>query len=364
MQACCPHRCVLSAEAGSWRTRCTVFRYKMAVIGDCPRRHEPKVPTYAENGEVMDLLRALGTFNRIAETGSFSAVARETNSSQSAVTRLIGQLEAHFGVRLFHRTTRHLSLTEDGQDLLSHARRLLEVAVDMEGALGSHRSPTGLVRVGLSVGASNMLVPRMGALFERYPGLSVELVVGDRFHDLVEERLDVALQGGRPSDTSSVARVVGTFGRVPVAAPKYLERCGAPVHPTDLASHACIVHEAGLDSMIWHFSGPDGPIEVAVSGAFRANNSGVVHSATLAGYGIAFLPEQLVAHDLHIARLYRLLADYPSERTQAYLIYPSRRHLAPRTRVVIDFLVEQMSLVGAWMETGHVWRENKAIRQV
>ena len=95
------------------------------------------------------MLRALGTFNRIVEVGSFSAVARETNSSQTAVARLIGQLEAHFGLRLFHRTTRHLSLTEDGKDLLCHARRLLEAAEDMEGALGSSRSsPTGKVRVG------------------------------------------------------------------------------------------------------------------------------------------------------------------------------------------------------------------------
>ena len=194
----------------------------------------------------MDLLRALNTFDRIVETGSFSAVARETNSCQSAVTRLIGQLEAHFGLRLFHRTTRHLSLSEDGRDLLSHARQLLEMAEDMEGALGRHRtSPTGLVRVGLSAGASILLVPRMRLLFERYPDLSLELVVRDNFGDLVEERLDVAMQTGQPSDSSVIARVVGTFGRVLVAAPAYLERYGAPSHPTDLARCACIVHDTG-----------------------------------------------------------------------------------------------------------------------
>ena len=156
----------------------------------------------------MDLLRAISTFDRIVETGSFSAAARETNGSQSAVTRLISQLEAHFGLRLFHRTTRHLSLTEDGQDLLGHARQLLEVAEDMEDALGRHRtSPTGLVRVGLSAGAANLLVPRMRLLFERYPGLSLELVVRDNFADLLEERLDVVMQTGQPSDSSAIARV-------------------------------------------------------------------------------------------------------------------------------------------------------------
>jgi DNA-binding transcriptional LysR family regulator len=308
----------------------------------------------------MDLLRALSTFNRIVETGSFSAVARETNSSQSAVTRLIDQLETHFRLRLFHRTTRHLSLTDDGQDLLGHARQLLEKAADMEGALGSHLSaPTGLVRVGLSAAAPINLVPRMGVLFERYPGLSVELVVRDSFADLVEERLDVAVQAGQPSDASVVVRMVGTLGRVPVASLAYLERYAAPVHPTDLASLPCIIHETGRDSAIWQFSGPDGPVEVIVSGVFRANNSGVVHRAALAGYGIAFLWEQYVADDLRAGRLYPLLPDYPSERNHGYVIYPSRRHLAPRTRVVIDFLVEQLKASMEPMEMERVWGENR-----
>jgi DNA-binding transcriptional LysR family regulator len=308
----------------------------------------------------MDLLRALNTFDRIVETGSFSAVARETNSCQSAVTRLIGQLEAHFGLRLFHRTTRHLSLSEDGRDLLSHARQLLEMAEDMEGALGRHRtSPTGLVRVGLSAGASILLVPRMRLLFERYPDLFLELVVRDNFGDLVEERLDVAMQTGQPSDSSVIARVVGTFGRVLVAAPAYLERYGAPSHPTDLAHCACIVHDTGPTSTVWHFIGPGGPIKVAVSGVLRANNSEVVHRAVLAGYGIAFLWEQFVADDIRAARLYPLLVDYPSERDRTFVIYPSRRHLAPRTRVVIDFLVEQVGSAGAWMEAGRVWGEDE-----
>jgi DNA-binding transcriptional LysR family regulator len=299
----------------------------------------------------MDMLRALGTFNRIVEAGSFSAAARETNSTHTAVGRLIDQLEAHFGLRLLHRTTRHLSLTEDGKDLLRHSRRLLEAAEDMEGALGSSRSsPTGTVRVGLSAAASTMLVPRMGTLFERYPGLSVELVVHDTFADLFEEQLDVALQAGQPSDMSSVARVVGTFGRIPVAAPAYLERYGAPANPIDLASRPCIIHDTGPDSTVWRFRGPDGLIEVVVSGVLRANNGGVVHRATLAGYGIAFLWEPHVADDIRGARLYPLLTDYPSERSQVYVIYPSRRHLAPRTRVVIDFLVEQVRLAGAQME--------------
>ena len=163
----------------------------------------------------MDLLRALETFVRVVETGSFSAVARETGTSHSAATRLIGQLEDHFGVRLFHRTTRKLSLTEDGQDLLIHARALIETTQEMEETLGRQRnSPTGLVRVGVPPAVATLLVPQLPALFQRYPGLSVELVVAERFGDLIEERLDLALQPGQPGDSSLIARTIGTFGRV------------------------------------------------------------------------------------------------------------------------------------------------------
>jgi DNA-binding transcriptional LysR family regulator len=291
----------------------------------------------------MNLLRALATFKRIVELGSFSAAARASGSSQSAVAREIKALENHFGLRLFHRTTRHLTLTDDGQDLLDSAHRLLEMAGDMETALGRHRSSaTGLVRLGLSAAAATLLVPRLEALFEHHPGLSIELVVANQFPSLVKDRLDVALQVGGPSDTSTVARVVGTVGKIAVATSSYLQRHGAPAHPDELSEHACIIHETGPDSARWRFSGPDGPIEVAVSGPIRTNYVGAVHRAALAGLGIAYLPEQVVHHDLSPGYLCRLLDAYPSEATDIYVTYPSHRHLAPRTRAVIDFLVDEM----------------------
>ena len=308
----------------------------------------------------MDLLRALGTFVRVVETGSFSAVARETGTSHSAATRLISQLEDHFGARLFHRTTRKLSLTEDGQDLLNHARHLLEMTDEMEATLGRQRaSPTGLVRVGVSPGVTTLLVPQLPKIFERYPGLSVELVVGDRFGDLIEERLDLALQRGQSADSSLIARAIGTFGRVLVAAPTYLEKHGAPAHPTDLTQHSCVIHENGPDSVHWRFTGPEGPIDVTVTGPFRTDNSDVAHRAAVAGYGIANLPELQVVDDIRAARLYRLLADYPSGRGQVFVVYPSRRHLAPRTRVMIDFFVEMGHALEAWLEDARVWGENE-----
>ncbi len=310
----------------------------------------------------MDLIGALTVFNRIAETGSFSAVARETNTSQSAVTRLVGQLEAHFGVRLFHRTTRRLSLTEDGQDLLEHARHLLEVAEGMEGALGRHRtSPTGLVRIGLTTAGATLLGPRLFSLLAQYPGLAVELVVRDRLGDMIEERLDIAMQVGQPSDSSLMARAAGAFGRTLVAAPIYLERRGAPARPADLAEHTCLVHEIGPDSAVWRFDGPDGTEEIRINSAFRANNAEVVHRAVLAGNGISMVPEALIVDDIRAARLYRLLPKYKSGRQPAYVLYPSRRHLAPRTRVLIDFMIEQASQAAARLQQDDVWGDTDRV---
>jgi len=309
----------------------------------------------------MDLISGLQTFIRVIETGSFSAVARESNTSQSAVTRHVAQLEEHFGVRLFHRTTRKLSLTDDGQDLVSRARHLLEVATDLEDTVGRARgAPSGLVRVGVPVGAAMLLVSEFGGLLRDYPGLSIELVVEERFQDLVAERLDLALRFGQSADTSVVARAIATLGSSPVAAPSYLERHGAPAHPPDLAKHTCIVAETGPESTHWVFTGPAGPVEVEVSGAMRCNNTLVVRQAALSGYGIALLPDPLTINDIRTSRLYRLLPDYTIRRRPAYVVYPSRRHLPPRTRLVIDFLVDRFKEAETRLRDGREWGENEA----
>jgi DNA-binding transcriptional LysR family regulator len=309
----------------------------------------------------MDLINGLQMFIRVVETGSFSAVAREGNASQSAVTRQIAQLEEHFGVRLLHRTTRKLSLTDDGQDLIARARHLLEQAEDLEDTFGKNGgSPTGLVRIGIPVGAAILLVSSFTALLGKHPGLSVELVVTEQPDDLVKERLDVAVRFGQPADTSLVSRALGTITSAPVAAPAYLERRGAPEHPMDLSSHTCIVHDIGPDSTHWAFTGPGGAVEVEIASAFRCNNSLVVRQAALAGYGIALLGDPVALPEIRAGRLYRLLPDYTARRRQAFVVYPSRRHLAQRTRVVIDFLVEEFRQLDLRLRDGKTWGENEA----
>jgi DNA-binding transcriptional LysR family regulator len=306
---------------------------------------------FAQFEEIMDLLGALGVLVRVAEAGSFSAVAREREVSQSAVTRQISQLEEHFRVRLFHRTTRRLSLTDDGQVLLGHARHVLETVEGMEAALGRQSSsPTGLVRVGVTVASSRFLATRIPVLLAEHPGLKVELVVHDQFGDMIEERLDLAMRRGEIADASLVVRRVGMFGSAVVASPIYLERHGAPSAPADLANHTCLVHDTGPNSDLWHFTGPNGTLSVRVSGGFIANDSSAVRLAARAGHGIALLPEVQVIDDLHAGHLFRLLSDYPSQRVPVHLVYPSRRNLAPRTRVVMDFLLQRMRQIQALLD--------------
>lgn len=326
----------------------------MQPAGHNPPRFRPaRIPAIGiracmQSGEIMDLLGALTTFVRVADTGSFSAVARQSNSSHSVVTRSIEHLEEHFGVRLFQRSTRRLSLTDDGQNLLAYARPFLETADEMQDAVGRQRaSPTGLVRLGIPVAASAWVMPHLPDLVARHPGLAVELVVGDSFGDLIEERLDVALIGWQPPETSAIVRAVGTFGRIAVASPRYLERHGAPSHPAELAHHACIIHERGGDSARWRFRGAGEEIEVQVAGAIRANNSETVRQAALSGYGIARLSEMSVLDDLRADRLRHLLTEFAPMREQLYLVYPTRRHLPPRVRVVIEYMADGVRRLNA-----------------
>jgi DNA-binding transcriptional LysR family regulator len=296
----------------------------------------------------MDLLGGLGLLVRVVETGSFSAVARERALSNAWVARQVSQLEEHFGIRLFHRTTRRLSLTDDGQRLLDLARPVLDGVEGIEATLGQQSAlPVGLVRVGVTVTASRFLSLRLPSLLIDHPRLKVELVVGDRLGDLIEDRLDFAMRVGELSDASLVVRRSGTVMRVAVAAPNYIKRHGEPSSPVELANHICIVHDIGPDSDKWTFVMQEGPEGFRVSGGFLANDVRAVHLAARTGYGIAYLSFLEVFDDLRSGALVRVLSDFPAAGIPVNLVYPSRRHLAPRTRLVMDFIWEQLRQVQA-----------------
>ena len=297
----------------------------------------------------MDLLGALGVLVRVVETGSFSAVARERELSQAAVARQISQLEDHFGVRLFHRTTRKLSLTDDGQMLLGLARPVLDGVDTIEAAVGKQSaSPVGLVRIGVTVTGSRLFSERFPTLLADHPGLKVELVVSDRFGDMIDDRLDLAVRIGEISDASLVVRRFGTASIVLVAAPSYIERKGKPSTPADFASHTCIVHDVGPGSDMWTFMTSRGAEKFQVSGGFLANDVSAVHLAARGGYGMALLPLIQVLDDVRAGDLV-VLNEFQIPGVPLSLVYPSRRHLAPRTRLVLEFIVEQAKQVQAML---------------
>ena len=304
----------------------------------------PVHQTYAQNGVMMDLIASLTTFLSVVETGSLTAAARHGASSQSAVTRQLAQLEDHFGVRLLHRTTRRLSLTNDGEDLLAHARHLLETAQEMEAALGRHRrEAAGQVRFAAPGGFGLFLARRLPLLLEQYPDLTVELLLVSRVGNMVEERLDLAAIAGEVADTSLVVRNIGHVGLVAVASPDYLARRGEPQRPEELVDHDCLVGNVGSNGhATWRFEGPDGPVSVPLKGRFSSNSTRALRLSAMAGGGVTMLAEFEVADDVRDGRLQRLFPAHAAERIPVVLAYPSRRNLAPRTRVVLEFAVAQV----------------------
>lgn len=304
----------------------------------------------------MDLLAAFRVLIRVAETGSFSAVARESGTTQPAISRQIAALEEHLGARLVQRSTRSLTLTEDGQDLLGHARLVVEAAEQAEAAVGRRSGGiSGLVRLGSPAVFGRLYVaPRLGALLERYPELSVDLALTDDVVDMVHDRLDLSLRVGAVTDPTLIARRVGSSMHTLVAAPQYLEARGEPQRPEDLAGHQCILFTRMTHPEVWDLAGPEGDVPVRISGRYRTDSMEAVLAAALSGAGVAQVPSWMLGHALREGALRILLKPWRPARRPISLVYPSRRFLAPRTRVVIEFIAEEFRLdpaISAYGET-------------
>ncbi len=294
----------------------------------------------------MDVLAALRVFVRVAEARSFSAVAREMGTTQPAVSRQVAALEEHLGARLIQRTTRSLALTEDGRDLLGHARRVLDNVEEAEASVGRrHSMPGGLVRLGSSSTFGRLYVaPRIPRLLERYPELAIELRMSDGISDLVAEGIDVAIRVGAVQDSSLVARKIGSSRRIAVASADCIAAYGEPQHPSELGRMPCVLFIGSATPAEWHFEGPDGPVSVNVSGRFRTDNGEAVREAVLAGLGFAVLPTWFFTDELTDGRLQPVLTGWEPPRSAISAVYPTRRNLAPRTRAVIDFFLDEFRL--------------------
>jgi DNA-binding transcriptional LysR family regulator len=294
----------------------------------------------------MDLLAAFRVYVRVAEARSFSAVAREMGATQPAVSRQIAALEEHLGARLLQRTTRSLGLTEDGRDLLNHARRVLDAVEDAEGAVGRrHALPGGLVRVATPAAFGRLYVaPRMNRLLERYPELSVELNMSDEVTDIVAEGIDLAIRATPIADSSLVARKIGSTRRITVGSEECIRVNGMPQHPMDLARLPCVIFTGRTNPAEWQYDGPEGTTIVTVNGRFRTNNSEAMRVAVASGLGYSVMPMWLIGDEIASGRLRPVLTGYEPPPGAISAAYPSRRNLAPRTRAVIDFFIDEFRL--------------------
>lgn len=294
----------------------------------------------------MDNIGLLKLFVLVADTGSFSAAARVTHATPSAVSRQISRLEEDLGARLLQRTTRQQTLTEAGEVLLTRAKQVIE---DLEAARSAvstlNASPSGVLRITAEADlAATLLSPLLPEFSERYPDLTLRLFPSASLDDLVERKIDLAIRMGHLENSTLMARRLTMSRSLIVASPAYIERHGAPAAPDDLTVHTCLSFRADADHTTWRFGADGQTHEVQVYARLQAASLLVLKNAAISGLGIAMLPNWITRKELINGDLVPLLAGFPlvPPATPISAVYPSGRNLASKVRVFIDFIAERI----------------------
>ena len=299
----------------------------------------------------MDRFQSLLAFARVVDAGSFAAAAQRLDVSVSAVSRQVSELEAHLGVRLLHRTTRRLSLTEAGRLFYGRAVQLLADLDEAEVEVGAQAVvPRGTLRLTSSISfGTRYLVSAIAEFRRQNDALRFDVELSDRTVDLVDEGLDLAIRIGPIGSQTLIGRQIGSARMICCAAPSYLARHAAPRTPEDLAAHACLTYAYAADRNVWRFHDARQRIhEVKPAGPVHANNGGMLAALAVAGIGITLEPDFIVADDVRAGRLVMLLPDYVAPSIPINAAYPSRRHLSAKVRAFIDFLVQRFASHPPW----------------
>jgi DNA-binding transcriptional LysR family regulator len=294
----------------------------------------------------VDRLTALKVFRQVVELGSFAAAARQLSVSPAAISKNIGELEAHLGVRLLNRTTRRLSRTEAGLQYYDSVVRILDELDEADAALGPpQRNPSGLLRVAAPTTLTLIrLSAAMPRFLDRYPELSVDLHTDSYRINLVEEGFDIAIRASDALvDSSLVSRKLMSMQQVVCGAPEYFDRNGRPLHPQDLQRHNCLKSSVPGYVDEWEFSKGTELERVSVSGRYHATLSLAVRDAVRAGCGLSLLPRIYIKEDLEEGTLETVLDDWSSTQYSVYAIYPSRRYVPAKVRAFLDFVVEELT---------------------
>jgi DNA-binding transcriptional LysR family regulator len=297
----------------------------------------------------MDRLEGMRLFVKVAELGSFAAVAQQMNVARSVVTRQVAALEAHLGTKLIARSTRRLSLTSAGTGYLEKCREILALVEIAETDLSDDRqTPRGQIRVTLPLPFGiRQLMPLFGEFMAANPEVGLELDFNDRRANLIEGGFDLAIRVASRLDPGDVARKIGASRGVIAAAPSYLERRGRPRHPQDLAAHECFGYL--LDPRTsWSFFVDGEQRWFPIAGRLRANNGDALLIAAIRGLGIVRAPTFIVEQAVRAGELEILLPDYPTLELGIYALFPGNRYVPHRVRTLVDFLAARIGPHPSW----------------
>lgn len=295
----------------------------------------------------MNQLNAIHAFARVVETGSFTRAADSLDMPTTSLSKLVRELEAHLGVRLLQRTTRRVAVTAEGQTYYEKAGRLLRDLQDVDASFSAARgTPRGMLRVDIGGStARDVLIPLLPAFMARYPEIRIELGVSDRTVNLIGENVDCVIRGGALDDSSLVARHLGDARLITCASPAYLKAHGVPAYPEELRNgHRLISYllPSNGRAVPFRFRGPDGAFEIKAEHRLGINESNGHLAAAVAGLGLVQTFGYAAAAALQSKALVEVLQPWRPASYPFHVVYPDNRHVSPRLRVFIDWLVEVM----------------------
>lgn len=296
----------------------------------------------------MDRFESMHVFCKVVELGSFAAAAERLDMSTSAVSRQVAQLEQVLNARLLNRTTRRISLTENGS---AYYERCLQLLADLEEAeemiASNTTSPRGTLRLTapISFGASH-LAPAIGEFAQHHPDMKFDVSLSDRAVDLIEEGLDLAIRIGSLGGQNLVARRIGRVPALICASPTYLAKHGTPKHPNDLERHNCLIYAYASNTQ-WVFQRRnEEPIRAKVQGTITANNGTVLGELAAHDQGITRAPDFILGPLVNSGRLVPILEDWAPEHLPISAVYPSRKHLSAKVRRFVEFMGEWLTKCG------------------
>jgi DNA-binding transcriptional LysR family regulator len=287
----------------------------------------------------MDRFSELSAFTAVVEAGGFSAAARRTGDSQSAISKAIGALERRLGVVLFNRSTRSVTLTDQGQRYYDRIKPLMDEMDEADGELTSSTlNVPGLIRIATAATFGRLhVLPLIPELLSRIPGLQIDLVLSDSMRDMVEDRIDLAIRVGPVNEPDVVVRRVARTPLVCVGSRRYFEQRGIPKTPAELVDHNCLLYGGLTESANWPFIGPQGRFSVSVRGNLTSNSVETIRAGVLAGVGIGLFARVSLADELRHPDVITVLEEFIRDARDVSLIWPRRRFVPARVRRVTDF---------------------------